>query len=83
MAKYAPMKLVCGLNLRIEIAMPIIYSVSGQDSILILKEYLFHIVTHEINAFPNANYEMLNIKSLSLRNQSEKIKTECYIVVTF
>jgi len=63
--------------------MPIIYSVSGQDSALILREYLFHVKTHGINVFPNANCEMLNIKSLSLRNQSEKIKTECYIVVTF
>lgn len=63
--------------------MPIIYSVSGQGSALILKEYLFHVKTHGINIFPNANYEVLNIKSLSLRNQSEKIKTECYIVVTF
>lgn len=63
--------------------MPIIYSVSGQGSALILKEYLFHVKTHGINIFPNANCEMLNIKRLSLRNQSEKIKTECYIVVTF
>jgi len=63
--------------------MPIIYSVSGQGSALILKGYLLHIKTHGINIFPNANCEMLNIKRLSLRNQSEKIKTECYTVVTF
>lgn len=36
--------------------MPIIYSVSGQGGALILKEYLFHVKTHGINIFPNANY---------------------------